>query len=136
MAWRCGQLPVTALAAGAGGCILMLLTVWPVTNVLNLTDAARQYLVVMYCILAVNVIFAAITYCMLCGVFVAGGDTRFGMFLDGITMWTLIAVGYLAFQMELPPLLIFLILKLDECIKTPIVLLRYRKEKWLKNITK
>ena len=130
------QLTVTALAAGAGGCILMLLTVWPVTNVLNLTDAARQYLVVMYCILAVNVIFAAITYCMLCGVFVAGGDTRFGMFLDGITMWTLIAVGYLAFQMELPPLLIFLILKLDECIKTPIVLLRYRKEKWLKNITK
>ncbi len=67
---------------------------------------------------------------------VASGDTRFGMFLDGITMWTLIAVGYLAFQMELPPLLIFLILKLDECIKTPIVLLRYRKEKWLKNITK
>ena len=94
--------------------ILMLLTVWPVTNVLNLTDAARQYLVVMYCILAVNVIFATITYCMLCGVFVAGGDTRFGMFLDGITMWTLIAVGYLAFQMELPPLLIFLILNFSD----------------------
>ena len=129
------QLTVTALIAGICGCILMLLSVWPVTRLLSLTDTARYYLTVMYCILAVNVIFAAITYCMLCGVFVAGGDTRFGMFLDGITMWSLIAAGYLAFRLDFPPLLIFLILKLDECIKTPIVLLRYRRGKWVKNIT-
>lgn len=129
------QLTVIALTAGVGGSVLMLLTMWPVTNLLVLTDTARQYLTVMYCILAVNVIFAAITYCMLCGVFVAGGDTRFGMFLDGVTMWSLIAIGYLAFRMKAPPLLIFLILKLDEGIKTPIILLRYRKGKWLRNIT-
>lgn len=84
----------------------MLLTMWPVTNLLILTDT-KQYLTVMYCILAVNVIFAAITYCMLCGIFAAGGDTRFGMFLDGITMCSLITVGYLAFRMDFSPLLIF-----------------------------
>lgn len=100
------QLTLIALTAGIGGSFLMLLTMWPVTNLLILTDT-KQYLTVMYCILAVNVIFAAITYCMLCGIFAAGGDTRFGMFLDGITMCSLITVGYLAFRMDFSPLLIF-----------------------------
>ena len=69
---------------------------------------------------------------------IAVGYLAFQMELPPLLIFLIlmIAVGYLAFQMELPPLLIFLILKLDECIKTPIVLLRYRKEKWLKNITK
>ena len=129
------QLTVIAVLAGCFGCALMLATVWPVTHLLKLTDAARRYLTFMYIMQAFNVIFAAITYEMLCGVFTAGGDTRFGMIVDIIVMWLMVAIGYTAFRLGFHPLLVFFLMKLDEPLKTPIVLQRFRKEIWLRNMT-
>lgn len=129
------QLTRTAVWAGAFGCALMLLTVWPVTHWVRLTEKARGYLTFMYIMQAFNVIFAAITYEMLCGVFTAGGDTRFGMIIDIIVMWTMVLAGFIAFRLGAAPLLVFFVMKLDEPLKTPIVLWRYKKGVWVRNMT-
>ena len=129
------QLTRIAILAGCFGCVLMLIAAWPVSHLLDLTETARKYLVVMFIIQAFNVIFAAITYEMLCGVFTAGGDTRFGMIIDMIIMWLMVLNGYLAFKLGAAPLLVFFVMKLDEPLKTPIVLARYKKNIWVRNMT-
>ena len=122
---------------GLIGCAAMLLSEEIVTQMIVLTPEAQQYLSVMYKILSVNAIFVAITYTMLCGVFPAGGDTRYGLILDGCVMWSLVVLGSIAaFVLELDPIIVFAVLSVDELTKTPLVLLRYKKGTWIRNITR
>ena len=128
---------IVATLTGVICCFIMLLSENLVTSLLNLTPLALQYFSIMYKLLSVNVIFAAITYTVLCGVFPSGGDTKYGLYLDGVVMWGwCVIVGSLgAFVFHLNPIWVFLIINLDEFIKTPLVLLRYSQNNWLKNIT-
>ncbi len=109
----------------------------PVKAFLNLTSTANEYFGVMYKLLSINVIFAAITYTMLCGVFASGGDTKYGLYLDTAVMWGFCVLfgSISAFVLKLNPIWVFIIINLDELIKTPFVILRYRQNKWMKNIT-
>lgn len=127
----------SAVALGVVGCVLMLAGEGVVAQMARLTGEAPAYLRVMYRILAVNAVFAAITYTLLCGVFPAGGDTRYGLLLDGTVMWTLVLLGSAAaFALKLHPLVVFVVLSVDELAKTPLVLMRYRKGTWIRNITR
>ena len=56
-----GALIQVAVACGVIGCILMLVAEKPLIGILSLTPAAQSYFGVMYKILSVNAIFAAIT---------------------------------------------------------------------------
>ena len=117
--------------------VLMLMMESFVLRSVALSPDAQQYFGVMYKILSVNVIFAAITYTMLCGVFPSGGDTRYGLLLDGTVMWSLVALGALAaFVLKWNPMIVFVILSVDELAKTLPVLMHYRKDTWIKNITR
>ncbi len=125
------------LIVGLIGGAVMLLCRGIVVNMVSLTDSARSYLNIMYTILSVNAVFAAITYNMLCGVFPAGGDTRYGLILDGTVMWSLVILGSIgAFVLKLPPIWVFVILSVDELTKTPLVLIRYKQGKWINNVTR
>ena len=70
------------------------------------------------------------------GIFSAGGDTRFGFICDTVTMWAFIVpVGAIAaFVLKLPVLVVYFLLNLDEIIKLPVVIARYKQFKWVKNI--
>lgn len=132
-----GKLIKAAVFCGIAGCIFMLLAEYPVTQILSITYEAKEYLGVMYKILSVNVIFAAVTYTMLCGVFPAGGDTRYGLYIDGIVMWSLVIIGSLAaFGWKCSPIVVFVILNVDELVKTPFVIAKYYKWDWIKNVTR
>lgn len=132
-----GALIQVAVACGVIGCILMLVAEKPLIGILSLTPAAQSYFGVMYKILSVNAIFAAITYTMLCGVFPAGGDTRYGLYIDGIVMWSLVLLGSIAaFIWHSHPIIVFILLNIDELLKTPFVIKKYYKFDWVKNITR
>ena len=132
-----GTLLWVSVTVGVVCCGLMLLAEGPVTSVLNLTEQSLGYFHMMYKILSVNVIFAAITYTTLNGIFPSGGDTKFGLYVDAAVMWGFCVFlgGIAAFVLKLPPLAVFVIVNLDEFIKTPVVLIRYTKSKWLYNLT-
>ncbi|MNO69134.1 hypothetical protein D3C76_599830 [compost metagenome] len=53
-------------------------------------------------------------------------------------MWGIILpLSYLsAFVWKLPPIALYAVISLDEIVKLPAVLMRYRQFKWLKNITR
>ena len=71
------------------------------------------------------------------GIFTAGGDTKFGMICDTVTLWCVtVPLGVLcAFVFKLPVMVVYFVLNLDEIIKLPAVFIHYRKYKWVKNIT-
>ena len=75
---------------------------------------------------------------LIVGVFRAGGDTKFGLYMDTGTMWGVsIPLGCIAaFVLHLRPEIVYIILMGDEFLKTPLALARYRKKLWLTNVTR
>lgn len=45
------------------------------------------------------------------------------------------AGGISAFILKLPVLAVFAVMNADEVIKTPVSVIRYRKDRWLNNLT-
>lgn len=79
----------------------------------------------------------AVNCTVIAGIFCAGGDTRFGLCCDAVTMWVVIIPAGLiaAFWLKLPVLWVYFWLNLDELVKLPAVYRHYRKYQWLKNLT-
>ncbi len=130
-------LKLTFLAALVGS-VIVLLCPPVVERVMDLTAQARSYLRAMIWISAVYVIGPPLNTFFICGVFRAGGDSRFGFVLDCFWLWALfVPVGMLlTFAVRVSPMTLFAFLSLDEFSKMPIVYARYRQKKWLRNITR
>ena len=104
----------------------------------DLTPQAQHYSDVLLIINCFSIIGAAINTVLICGVFRAGGDSKFGFVMDAIMMWGVsVPFGLIsAFVLKLPPLWVYFILYLDEFEKMPVIIIHYFKKKWLKNITR
>lgn len=72
------------------------------------------------------------------GILRAGGDTTFTSIIDIGTLWAFsIPFGYLAgFEWGFSYAMIFLMLRLDEIVKFPILLWRVEKKGWIRNVTR
>jgi putative MATE family efflux protein len=118
---------------------IMTLLIKPlIFQVVSLDNQAQYYLSGMLFICAYYCFPKSINSVTIGGIFVAGGDSKFGFWCDTIVMWGIILpLGYLsAFVWQLPPIAVFAIICLDEVIKAPIAFIRYRQFKWLNNITR
>ncbi len=128
---------VTLLVGIATGILILLLR--PVVFMcFSLTERAADYLNFMLWISAYYVVGQAMNTLLIAGVFRAGGDSKFGMFCDIIVMWCIsVPLGFLcAFVWNLPPMVVYFILCLDEFWKIPAVYIHYKKFGWLKDITR
>lgn len=107
-----------------------------VVRFVNLSPVAIGYLKAMMYMNAYYICGRSINCVVIGGILGAGGDTKFGFICDTLTMWAFIVpVGMLAaFVWHLPVIVVYFILNLDEMIKIPVVLLHYKKYKWVKNI--
>lgn len=124
----------TAIAGG-----LLVLAVRPVLlSWMNLTETVYGYLSVMLLITSYYIMGQSVNTMVVCGIFRAGGDVRFGLKMDIVAMWIYaVPVGFLAaFLLKLTPLWVYFILCLDEFVKMPVILMHYKKKKWLCNITR
>lgn len=118
------------------GAVLLLLT--PVIlHFVNLTDTATEYLKYMLLISSYYVIGKSVNSMTIGGIFPAGGDTKFGLHCDAVTMWCFaVPLGCIAaFVLKVPVLMVYFVLNLDELVKLPAVFKHYRRYEWLKNLT-
>ena len=118
-----------------GGMVLLAVPV--ILHFTNLTDTATEYLKYMLLMSSYYVIGKSINSMTIGGIFPAGGDTKFGLKCDAVTMWCFaVPLGCIAaFILKLPVLMVYFVLNLDELVKLPVVLKHYRKYKWVKNLT-
>jgi putative MATE family efflux protein len=91
----------------------------------------------LMCGVAILSTFSSVQMMLTKGVLRAGGDTRFLMFADVIFLWTVaVPLGYVAgLVLGLPPILVFLCLKIDEFIKAVWCSKRLLSGKWIRNVT-
>lgn len=110
----------------------------PLIGFFSLSDVAYGYLDIMMLINGYYMIGQAMNTLMIAGLFRSGGNTKFGMICDTITMWCVsVPLGFLsAFVFKFPPMVVYFILCLDEFWKIPVVYKYYKSYKWLNNITR
>lgn len=127
-----------AISSGVISGILLLALSPLIIKVTALSPQATEYLKWMLLLCACYMIAKSINMMTIAGVFPAGGDSRFGLLCDTITMWIFaVPAGFLAaFYFQLPVIIVFLVINLDEVVKVPAAILHYKKYSWLKNITR
>lgn len=129
---------VAIIAGAVSGLVILLCSPVIVGMAATLSFRAREYLQVMLYVCSYYMIGKSVNSTVIAGIFCAGGDTKFGLVCDVITMWIIIVpIGLIAaFVLELPVLWVYVLLNLDEFIKLPAVYRHYKKYRWVKNITK
>ena len=117
---------------------LFLLALSPViVELAGMTTTAKEYLRGMLFMCSYYLVGKSVNSMTIGGIFPAGGDSKFGLFCDTVTLWCItVPVGCLcAFILKIPVLGVYFVLNLDEIVKLPVVYRHYRKYGWLKNIT-
>ncbi|MBQ8109088.1 MAG: MATE family efflux transporter [Clostridia bacterium] len=123
---------------GFGSTALVLALTPLVVHMVILTDAARGYLTGMMVIMAVYMIGRCVNTVTINGVMDGGGDTVFDMYSLAVCMWGIaIPLALLgAFVFHWPVLVVYSCTCLDEVGKIPWVMYRFRKYKWVQNLTR
>ena len=118
----------TAIIAGiVSGFVLIALSPF-ITKMVDLTPTARGYLQKMLLISSYYIAGKSVNCMTIGGIFAAGGDSKFGMLCDSVTLWCIIVpLGCIcAFILKLPVMVVYFVLNLDEIIKLPVVYKHYK----------
>ncbi|MCR5594234.1 MAG: MATE family efflux transporter [Lachnospiraceae bacterium] len=119
--------------------MLLVLAVTPlIIHFVILSPTAQKYLTGMMVIMSVYMIGRCVNTVTINGVLDGGGDTIFDVYSLAVCMWGIaIPLALLgAFVFHWPVLLVYACTCLDEVGKIPWVMLRLRKYKWVRNLTK
>ena len=126
------------LVFGAAGAVLILALSGVITNFMTLSQEATSYLRFMMFVMSYFVIAQAYNTTLIVGVFRGGGDTKYGLILDAITLWgcSIFFGALAAFVFELPIPIVYIILLSDEIIKLPFTAKRHKSLKWINDVTR
>ena len=126
------------LLAGVAGAVVVLIVRPIVMASMTLSPEAEGYLSMMMLVMSYFVIGQAYNTTMVVGVFRAGGDTRFGLALDVISMWccSILLGAIAAFVLKWSVPVVYIIKMSDEVLKVPFTTWRYKTRVWLKNVTR
>ena len=132
------RLVKSTILAGLVGSVILGLCRPLLFMIADLNEQASYYLTPLLYINCLSLFGAAINTVLICGVFRAGGDAKWGFILDTFAMWAVsVPLGFFcAFVLHLPPLVVYLIVYLDEWEKMFLNVIHYKSKKWMKNITR
>ncbi len=127
---------LSALGGAATGAFLLAVSP-AILHVSSLSARAQGYLGCMLAVSSVYLIGKSINSMIIGGIFCAGGDSKFGLICDAVTLWCVIIPAGMAaaFVYNAPVPVIYALLSMDEIIKLPVVYWHYKKYKWVRNIT-
>lgn len=133
-------LRMSVYTALAGGVIILLIRPFVLSSMHLMVDVnpvVERYTSLMLYINAYYIMGQSVNTMLICGIFRAGGDVRFGLVCDAIAMWGYaVPIGLLcAFVLRLPEMWVYFILCLDEFVKMPVIIAHYKKGTWLRNLT-
>lgn len=123
---------------GIVGAFVILGSSFVAKNMLSLSDQAKTYLGFMMFVMSYFAIGQSYNSVMVVGICRAGGDTKFGLFIDTVFLWgfSVLLGAVAAFVLKLPVPAVYMVLLSDEILKIPVSTWRYKTMKWLKNVTR
>lgn len=109
-----------------------------VANFFVLSETAKQYLIGMLVFSAFYVFAYSINSVVVCGIFPAGGDSRYDAISVVFASWCfalpLALLGTFVFHW--PVMVVYIVMCADEIVKLPWLYPRYKKYLWLNNLTR
>lgn len=104
----------------------------------TVTDVVREELSQMLYINSYYILGCSLNTMLICGIFRAGGDVKYGLWCDIIAMWGYaVPMGlFCAFVLKLPEMWVYFIMCLDEFVKLPFNAWHYKRKGWIRNITR
>ena len=131
-------LQVLFLAIGVASGALIFLARTPILSLYNISAEAHNLAMQFMLILAITTV--GTSYQMACdnGIIRGGGDTKFSMKLNAVSMWCIVVPlsAIAAFALHWPPVAVFFLLKWDQLYKAIPVIIRLRSWKWVKKVTR
>ncbi|MCQ2753144.1 MAG: hypothetical protein MJ206_02680 [Bacilli bacterium] len=118
--------------------IVVFLLFLPFFYLLNrsLSETAVIYMVVLFLIQAGMFIPRVYNSIIVNGMLYTGGDTIFPCAVDGLAYWiTVIPLSIVALKLNWHPIVPIILVQLEEVVKVGFFYYRYRKFKWVKNLT-
>ncbi|ONI48082.1 MATE family efflux transporter [Candidatus Epulonipiscioides saccharophilum] len=127
---------VATLGMLAGVCVFIARP--HIINFYVVTDLTKKIAMDIMLINSFIVVFQALANTLNVGILRAGGDTNFVLINDVIFMWLLaIPLGFIgAFVWDLPVILVFCIIRIDEILKSICATIRLLSFKWINNVTR
>jgi len=104
----------------------------------NVSDSTKEIAISIMGATSIIVIFQSMAVNTMMGILRGGGDNKFVLINDVIYMWIFaIPFGFIsAFVWKLPIVMVFLIIKSDEILKTIASVIRIYSGKWINDITR
>ena len=123
------------------GCIsgLMILLIKPfVVDFYNVSYSTKLIAMEIMTVTSGIIVFQSLASNFMMGVLRGGGDAKFVLINDLIFMWLVAIPGgfFVAFVLELPDALVFLVIKCDEILKSLTSVYRVISGKWVNDVTK
>lgn len=123
------------------GCIsgLMILLIKPfVVNFYNVSYSTKLIAMEIMTVTSGIIVFQSLASNFMMGVLRGGGDAKFVLINDLIFMWLVAIPGgfFVAFVLEIPVVLVFLVIKCDEILKSLTSVYRVISGKWVNDVTK
>lgn len=127
---------MSIVAGVISGAVLLALSPL-IIKVVDLEETAIVYLKGMLIMCSYYVVGQSVNMTTISGIFCAGGDSRFGLICDAITLWVFVipSASLAAFVFDAPVLWVYFIICLDEIVKLPAVYRHYKKYLWVKDLT-
>lgn len=107
-----------------------------IVNFFNFTSDGRRYAMIILMIYGSTMWLKVFNGINIIGIFRSGGDTKFAMFTEVLSVW-LIGVPIVfwgALVLKLPVYIVVVMAHLEEIVKGIVCFKRYRTKKWINNI--
>jgi len=119
--------------------LIILLSRGPVLQIYNtLSPEAAKLTRQFITVLAITSVGTCYQMAADCGILRAGGDTTFAMWNNIVFVWIIClpCAALSAFVFHFSPVVVFFCLKMEQLGKCPVIFLRVRSKKWIKQITR
>ncbi|MCL2520300.1 MAG: MATE family efflux transporter [Spirochaetaceae bacterium] len=115
--------------------LIMLATVPFMPAIFSLSGNAAAYMVHAAIITGILFGFRSFEYMMAVGILRAGGDVKWLLIIQALTMWLLgVPVLFLMVFLGMPPFVLYLIVVGEEIVRCFFYMLRYRTGRWIKQV--
>ncbi len=135
---RSKDIQVFAIFLGVFSAIVILLLRNVMVDFYNVEEATKILAKEMLAVASVIVIFIAYGGTSIVGLLRGGGDTKYSLFVEVVSLWGFsVPLGYIAgIWLQLPVVAVFAIFKSDEIVKVILCYIRLRKNKWMNEVTR
>lgn len=119
--------------------LIILLSRGPVLQIYNtLSPEAAKLTRQFITVLAITSVGTCYQMAADCGILRTGGDTKFAMWNNIVFVWLIClpCAALSAFVFHFSPVVVFFCLKMEQLGKCPVIFLRVRSKKWIKQITR